>query len=352
MEITRGKIQKAQKVAVYGPEGIGKSTFASHFPNPLWSDVEESTTHMDVARLPKATSWEMLKSHVDFVLKNPDVCQTFVIDTADWAEILCVNHVCAKNNIKGIEDLGYGKGYVYLAEEFGRFLNKLNDVVDAGINVVILAHAKMRKFEQPDELGAYDRWELKLSKQVAPLIKEWADAVLFANYKTTVVNVDNQGAVKGKNKAQGGKRIMHTQHHPCWDAKNRWGLSEETDFDFAVIAPHIPGNTATAVPKQAKPAVESTPPKAETPQQAVPNVAQTGTEPKHDYSGLPKALTDLMSINSVTKEHIQAVVGKKGYFPADMPVEDYPSEFIEAVLVGAWEQVFGEIKELEGYYPF
>ena len=56
----------------------------------------------------------------------------------------------------------------------------------------------MRKFEQPDELGAYDRWELKLDKNTAPLVKEWADMVLFANYKTVVVNVDGQGALKGK----------------------------------------------------------------------------------------------------------------------------------------------------------
>ena len=50
----------------------------------------------------------------------------------------------------------------------------------------------MRKFEQPDEMGAYDRWELKLAKKVGPLVKEWADMILFANYKTTVVNVDGQ----------------------------------------------------------------------------------------------------------------------------------------------------------------
>ena len=88
--------------------------------------------------------------------------------------------------------------------------------------MVLTAHAQIKKFEQPDELGAYDRWELKLEKKTAPLTKEWADMVLFANYKTMVVNVDNQGAAKGKNKAQGGQRVMFTTHHPAWDAKNRY----------------------------------------------------------------------------------------------------------------------------------
>ena len=92
-----------------------------------------------------------------------------------------------------------------------------------GRNVVIIAHAQMRKFEQPGELGAYDRWELKLQKKTPPILKEWADMVFFCNYRTYVINVDGQGAVKGKNMAQGGERVIYTTHHNCRDAKNRFG---------------------------------------------------------------------------------------------------------------------------------
>ena len=241
MEITKGIIKKAVKVVIYGPEGIGKSTLASRFPEPVFIDTEGSTSSMDVARLPKPTSWTMLLSEVDYVKSNPTCCRTLVIDTADWAEQLCSSQVCASHHIDGIEDLGYGKGYVYLKEEFGRLLNKLSDLLDLGINVVITAHAMMRKFEQPDELGAYDRWELKLSKQCAPLLKEWSDMLLFCNYKTLVVNVDNKGASKGKNKAQGGRRVIYTQHHPCWDAKDRFGLPDEIDMDYEYLRPIIEG---------------------------------------------------------------------------------------------------------------
>ena len=57
MKIISGKIRKYQKVTVYGPEGIGKSTFASRFPRPLFIDTEGSTAHLDVDRLERPSSW-------------------------------------------------------------------------------------------------------------------------------------------------------------------------------------------------------------------------------------------------------------------------------------------------------
>lgn len=165
MKIIKGKIPGAKKTVIYGPEGIGKSTFASKFPEPLFIDTEGSTRDMDVARMEEPSSWTMLSEQIDYVKNNPDICKTLVIDTIDWAEQMCVEHVCAKHGKSGIEDFGYGNGYTYVKEEFGRFLNHLKDVIDVGINVVLTAHAQMRKFEQPDEMGAYDRWELKLGKK-------------------------------------------------------------------------------------------------------------------------------------------------------------------------------------------
>lgn len=100
MDITSGKIESAQKVIIYGPEGIGKSTFASKFPSPLFSDTEGSTKHMDVRRLPKPTSWTLLKEEVAYVKANPTVCKTYIIDTFDWAERLCIAKICADNNKK------------------------------------------------------------------------------------------------------------------------------------------------------------------------------------------------------------------------------------------------------------
>ena len=374
MQIIRGKIPCAKKVLIYGPEGIGKSTFASRFPEPVFIDTEGSTKDMDVARFEKASSWTMLLDQVRYVKMNPSVCRTLVIDTADWAEQMCVADLCARYGKKGVEDFGYGNGYVYAKEEFGRFLNVLEEVVDAGVNVVLTAHAQMRKFEQPDELGSYDRWELKLGKktssQTAPLAKEWADMVLFANYKTWSVAVDDKGK---KRKAQGGARVMYTSHHPCWDAKNRYGLPEEMPFEYESIRSIIEGGNQTAAKREqpAEPVITSpsaptvqtpTPPPAEKiPEQPVQqtmdltppanegSVGEAFTGKMSDFepdARIPKALRDLMISNNVNEWDVQRVVEARGYFPGDMPVYDYPKDFIEGVLVGAWDQVYAMIKEM------
>ena len=191
MEITRGIIGGAKKIVLYGPEGIGKSTFAASFPDPLFIDTEGSTKEMDVARLPAPSSWTMIKEEVRYVIQHPDSCRTLVVDTADWAEKMAIQSVLDEHSKDGLEGFGYGAGYRYVFERFCELLNLLNDVVERGINVVLTAHATLRKFEQPDERGAYDRYTMKLidspKVSVSAAVKEWADMVLFANYKTIVI---------------------------------------------------------------------------------------------------------------------------------------------------------------------
>ena len=172
--------------------------------------------------------------------------------------------------------------------------------------MVITAHAKMRKFEQPDEMGAYDRWEMKLSKQVAPLFKEWCDMLLFLNYQTYVVTTENKST-----KAQGGKRVIYTSHHPCWDAKNRHGLPEVLDLDYENIA-HIfeKGEAKPATPK-------------ETP-----------------LSQLRKQ----MAKEEITDEELRKVIAAKTRYEVSIPLEEYPDSFITGWVQKYWTQIVDVIK--------
>lgn len=371
MKITSGKIAGAQKCVIYGPEGIGKSTFASQFPGALFIDTEGSTKQLDVRRLPAPDSWTMLMQEVEHVRKNPSLCTTLIIDTADWAEKLCNEHICSINKWPSIETPGYGKGIIIAAEEFGRLLNALDLLIDQGINVVLTAHAMMRKFEQPDEMGAYDRWELKLSKKAAPMVKEWADMVLFANYKTFIVKDSNN-----KGKAQGGQRVMYTTHHPAWDAKNRVGLPEEIPMAFAGIAAHIPGKGQGAYAyadspetpisaqeqegmrkeierREAELAQRNTPPVAEMPLMQ----AKSEPEPKAPAEtarpeGIPDNLWQLMQADGITEDLVRFAVFKRGYMPLDAPFTAYDPGFIQGVLVGAWPQIKAFIEEIKSELPF
>ena len=281
----------------------------------------------------------MLRQYISDIKADPMTYKTIVIDTADWAERLCEEAVCHKYGKTGIEDFGYGKGYTYVKEEFGRLLDGLSDLIEAGLNVVLTAHSIIRKFELPEETGAYDRYELKLGNkagnQCAALAKEWADMVLFANYRQMVITSKD-----GKRKIQGGERVMYTLHNPCWDAKNRHGLPEELPFDFDAIRHCIPcGST----PEPATPQPKKQPPKEATP--APPEEPAKDTQ-KQLNPGIPKELADLMVANNVTEGDIQRAVAHKGYFPEDMPVREYPSDFVAGCLVAAFPQMLEVIKNL------
>ena len=356
MDIIRGKIQKAQRIVVYGPEGIGKSTFGSKFPNPLFIDTEGGSSHLDVARIARPSSWSMLRHNVTEFKRDPQGFKTLVIDTADWAQRLAVASVCAAH---GLSSLGgqddFGHSYNLLEEEWGSFLNQLDDVIEMGVHVVMLAHAKMRKFEQPEEAGAFDRWELKLEKKTAALLKEWGDLVLFVNYKTLVVEMKNKAK-----KGTGGARVMYATHHPCWDAKNRHDLPDEMPFDYSAIAHAIPQLTIKPADPLAQPS-RQTQPVPTPPQDAAElkdalaakmeaDVAAPAEKvtPAEDVTSFPAALYDLMKAHNVSEADIQAVVSARGYYPEHTPIGNYDQKFIDGVLVAAWDQVHTMIKEMKG----
>ena len=303
LNITKGIVARPQKVVIYGPEGIGKSTLAARFPDPLFIDTEGGTSHLDVRRIDKPADWDALLSIIKEVAHTPDVCKTLVVDTADWAEASATEYVLKKYNQTSIEGFGYGKGYTILGETFAAMLTALDEVIAAGIHVVVTAHAKMRKFELPDEQGAFDRWEMKLSKQSAPFLKEWCDLLLFCNFETLVVKTETKTS-----KATGGKRVMYASHHPCWDAKNRCGLPDKMDLSYDAI----------------KKIFESP--------------AQTAPKPPVTSEGLEK-VRELMNKAGVTESDVQKLVAEKGHYSADTPISQYSEKFLTGWIIRYWDQI-------------
>lgn len=256
IKIVRGKQRGAVRGVIYGTEGIGKSTLAAQFPKPVVLDTEDGTRHLDVARVHVA-DWKTLTLAVAELAVDAQGFETVVVDSADWAERLLVEWMLKTGGKKSIEDYGFGKGYTLLQEHFGRFLADCDKLVAAGVNVVFVAHATTRRVSPPDMTEGFDRYELKLTKQVAPILKEWADLLLFANYKIRLVEGGD-----GRLKATGGKvRVMYAERSAAWDAKNRFGLPEELPMGIEALARVFAGPTArrTVGPAAAKPGPDDAP---------------------------------------------------------------------------------------------
>lgn len=171
--------------------------------------------------------------------------------------------------------------------------------------------------------------------------------VLFANYETYVIKGKNE---MEKNKVTGGKRVMHTTHHPCWDAKNRFGLPEKLPFEFSHIAhcfnaaPSAAAAPTVSVPPAVTPP-PSAPKKEENPTTAGLSSPETTQSSLFDNDGIPPALCQLMEQNKVTEAQIRKAVASRGYYPEATPIKNYDPDFVSGVLVGAWPQVYQLIKE-------
>ena len=352
MVISKGKKRGAQKVILYAPEGWGKSTAASMMPDPVFLDTEDSTIALDVKRIEADYSdWDTLLKTVDEVLnESPRACKTLVIDTVDWAEQSCINKLNAEHKTKNILTLDYGKGSQFVHAEFCRLLVRLDKLVDKGINVVLLAHAVMRKVELPEEMGQFDKWELKLqSKQVKAQLKEWAYAVLFGNYRTLVVKDEKTRS----NKARGGKRVIYATHTPTWDAKNRHNMPDMMDLDYDKLNGYLFGDAQEAPAPETK-AEELAPEPAkveEKPKEPIkkerfgPMEIKARAESTQKLKIIPE-LKEIMLEHNVANWDVEAAVGnlKGAPYGSDTSIEDYSEDF-QRKLVKSFAGMYKKIQK-------
>jgi hypothetical protein len=232
---------RPDRILLVGTEGVGKTTFAADAPSPIFLCAEDGLPPVlgSVPRFPEPHSLSDVLDALRTLLRDEHEFRTVVVDTVDWLEPLIWRELCTRNNwldgsgTSDIEKPGYGKGYVAATEEWRKLLAALDVLRQRkGMEVILLAHATIKMFANPAG-DDYSRYECKLHKGAAALVKEWADVNLFAVHEEFAREVRGKATRKG---VSTGRRVIHTERTAAWDAKNRYALPSELPLNYADYA--------------------------------------------------------------------------------------------------------------------
>lgn len=239
--IQTGKAFKPPRVLLVGTEGIGKSTWAASAPNPIFEQTEDGLGSINCHRFPLSKRYEDTISHLRALLDEKHDYQTLAVDSVDWLERLIFEHVCERDpkGNRSIETAfgGFAKGYTQALVEWREVLTYLDALRERGMAIILIAHAKIERFEDPEN-PAYDRYSPRLHKHAQALVSEWVDAVLFATRKMTIKSDGtgfNERAMAVPVGAGGGDRILRTVGGPACFAKNRYHLPAELPLSWAAF---------------------------------------------------------------------------------------------------------------------
>lgn len=241
--VRRGPSTEPLRILLHGVEGIGKTTFAAKIPNALFLAPEDGGGDLDFARV-AVDSWAQAQSIVAQLTAEPHEFRTLVIDTIDFLERLCWQHLMKEAGVESIEGVGggFGKGYVAACDEQTRFVKALDGLrASRRMHIVCLAHTEVKAYKNPE--GAdYDRYQIRMDRRASALWAGWCDAILFANYDVQVKTEKSGDAAmlkRGKVKNRESDRVLYTQPRPAFDAKNRYGLDAELDLDWGAFSAAI-----------------------------------------------------------------------------------------------------------------
>lgn len=251
MKITKGKTPKARRMMIYGENGSGKSTLASHFPKPVFLNLEDGLNDIDCAKTDRIiTLGDYQNALVELYYSD---YQTIVTDTVDWLEKLIFSVVAAKAGKQTIDDIGFGKGYQAVEALWQGLLVGYTALWNQGRHVVFTCHETIDKFANPDG-DSFNFWRPSLHLKGSGCVSEWCDEVLFLKKKTIVIGKD-EGFGKVRGVAMDGGRVIVTSKQATCEAKNRLGLAPEVahSFDSLGLAPvkllvENPTASATANP--------------------------------------------------------------------------------------------------------
>ncbi len=216
--IKKGVEHKAPRIVLLGVEKIGKSTFAAGADNPIFLPIkgEEGVDDLDVAKFPRAETFDDVLDAVTTLIKEEHEFKTFIIDSVSALEPVIWAKLCDEDGVDSIEQYqkGFGKGYTAAANKMRDLMEGLDRLRSKGISVILIGHVKVKRFDDP--LGAsFDQYQFDLHERIQLALQRWADSILFANSET-IVKSEEVGFNKEKKigKDLSGARYLFTQKRP------------------------------------------------------------------------------------------------------------------------------------------
>jgi hypothetical protein len=258
-QIRTGRHPSPPRFVIYGTEGIGKSTTAAQAPNPIFIPTEDGLDQIDCASFPLCANFADVEGALQSLIREPHDFGTVIVDSVDWLERLIWDVLCAQYGVQSIEkvDGGYARGYTHALTHWRKVLDSLNTLRNQrGMCVILLAHAKVEKFEDPEQ-AAYDRYSPRLHKHATALVTEWADAVLFATRKIITKSEDTgfnrERTIAAGLGKDGGERVLRCVGSPACVAKNRYDLPAELPLSWAALMQAMAGASPVSQPSSVNP---------------------------------------------------------------------------------------------------
>lgn len=239
---------------IYGVDGVGKTSLAAEWPDPIYLPTEGEKTPSDV-EIPTPGvigSWQDLEDVINELLTTEHDRKTIIIDSLDglapYVEAVTAARIGAasiSDNSKG-SPAAFGNGYLESEVEWGNFMSGCEALSAAGMAVVLLCHPDIKRFDDPLN-DPYDRYILKLNKRAAPLIRSKCDIVTFLNYRVSIKEKE-VAPKKTVTHAEGGKeRQIHLTRGAGFDAKNRYHMPDAITYrkgkGYEELAKHFPAPT-------------------------------------------------------------------------------------------------------------